>query len=132
MSTPAAWAVILRLPANGRTSPWEDWARWRLLKLAHGVAPREDAMWSRAITLDHLCSIACSSGSRPPLSDACVIEHQRAGRDASHQSFVGSELVIAPLYCTLWWCDGTALFLQWGLPVRTWMVQATGNSRSEG
>src|SRR5438876_11050191 len=60
----------------------------------------QDETRSRAITLDHFGSIACSSGSRPPVSDACVIENQRAGRDASHQSVVGSELVIAPLYCT--------------------------------
>jgi len=39
------------------------------------------------------------------VSDACVIENQRAGRDASHQSVVGSERVIAPLSCTLWRCD---------------------------
>src|SRR5262245_40669842 len=85
-------------------------------------------MWSRAITLDHLCFIACSSGSRPPGSDAGVVENQRSGRDASHQSFVGSELVIALRYCTLWWCDETALFLQWGLPARAWRVQATAAS----
>src|SRR5437867_5135447 len=60
----------------------------------------QNATRSRAITLDHLWSRACSSGSRPPVSDAGVIENQRAGRDASHQSVVGSELVIAPLYCT--------------------------------
>src|SRR5262249_16317228 len=90
--------------------------------------PCADEMWSRAITLDHLWSIACSSGSKPPVSDACVIENQRAGRDARHQSFVGSELVIAPLYCTLGWCGRMALFLPWGLPVRTWIVEATAAS----
>ena len=73
-------------------------------ELAHGGTPLQDETRARTITLDHLWSIACSSGSRPPVSDACVIENQRAGRDVSHQSIVGSELVIALLYCTLGRC----------------------------
>src|SRR5262249_28117829 len=70
-------------------------------ELAHGVTRAADAMRSRAITLDHLGSVSCSSGAMPPVSVACVIENQRAGRDVCHQSLVGSELVIAPLllYC---------------------------------
>src|SRR5712691_10558523 len=88
--------------------------------LAHGVTPCEDETRPSAITLDHLWSRACASGSKPPVSDTCVIEDQRAGRDASHHSVVGSELVIAPLYYTLWGWGGTALFLPWGLPVRAW------------
>src|ERR687887_1846689 len=73
-------------------------------ELAHGVTPCEDATRPHAITLDHLWSIACSSGSRPPVSDACVIENQRAGRDASHHSIVGSAFVIAWRYYTRWPC----------------------------
>jgi hypothetical protein len=38
------------------------------------------------------------------MSGAGVIEHQRAGWDASHHSVVGSDLVIAPLYYILWRC----------------------------
>ena len=50
-----------------------------------------------------------------------MIENQRAGRDVSHHSIVGSELVIAfPYYTRL----HAALFLRWGLPVRAWVVQA--------
>jgi hypothetical protein len=55
---------------------------------------------SCAITLDHLGSIACSSGAKPPVSDTGVIENQRAGRDVRHYSIVGSELVIALRYYT--------------------------------
>jgi len=33
-----------------------------------------------------------------------VIENQRAGRDASHHSIVGSEFVIALRYYTRWPC----------------------------
>jgi len=44
------------------------------------------------------------------------------GGTYGHQSIVGSQLVIAPLYYTRWRCDGTALFLRWGLPVRAWGV----------
>ena len=45
-----------------------------------------------------------ASGSRPPVSDAGVIEDQRAGRDASHHSIVGSELVMALPYSTCLSC----------------------------
>ena len=61
-------------------------------------------MRSQAITRDHLWSIACASGSMPPVSDAYVIENQRAGRDVSHHSRVGSELVIALSYYTCLSC----------------------------
>src|SRR3989442_3598520 len=44
------------------------------------------------------------------------------GGTSGHQSIVGSQRVIAPLYYTRWRCDGTALFLRWGLPVRAWGV----------
>ena len=80
-----------------------------LLKEALPTVTRVAVLWDDA-SAHHLGSIACSSGARPPVSDAGVIENQRGGRDASHPSFVGSERVLAPLYCTLWWCDETALF----------------------
>jgi hypothetical protein len=41
---------------------------------------------------------------------------------------VGSQLVIASLYYTLGACEGTALFLRWGLPARHGVLQATANS----
>jgi hypothetical protein len=49
-------------------------------------------------------AIVCSSGSKPPVADSCVIEGPRAARETSHQSLVGSQLVIASCYSTrLWW-----------------------------
>ena len=93
-----------------------DFTLGRLCTMAFAQLAHERLL--DAITLDHLRSIACSSGSKPPVSDTCVIENHVAGRDASHQSIVGSQLVIASLYYTLRECEGTALFLRWGLPVR--------------
>ena len=57
-----------------------------------------------------------------------MIENHVAGRDTSHQSIVGAQLVIAALYYTLGECEGTALFLRWGLPARHGVLQATANS----
>jgi hypothetical protein len=74
-------------------------------------------MWSWAITLDHLWSIAGSSGALPPVADTGVIENQRAGRDVSHHSLVGAELVIALPYSTH--ACHAALFLQWGCDMKS-------------
>jgi hypothetical protein len=61
----------------------------------------------------------------PPVSNACVIENHVGARDESHQGLVGSQLVIAWRYCTLSRCDGTALFLRWGLPVGHGVLERT-------
>src|SRR6266704_766240 len=50
-------------------------------QLAHGGTPFAERTRRRAMTLDYLRSIACSSGSMPPVSDACVIENHVARRD---------------------------------------------------
>jgi hypothetical protein len=78
-----------------------SWGTRTLTELTHESPPGAGAMQGRAITLDHLWSRACASGSQPPVSDAGVIENPRAGRDPSHQSFVGSARVMAPRYCRL-------------------------------
>jgi hypothetical protein len=67
----------------------------------------------------------------PPVSDTCVIENHVGARDAGHQCLVGSALVIAWLYCTLLWCDGTALFLPWGLPVGHGVLELTPPGAAE-
>src|SRR5262249_12016781 len=72
--------------------------------LAQGRTPCKDATRSRAIPLDHRWSIACSSGSRPPVWDACVIANQRAGRATSPHSMVGSACVIVLRSYTRWPC----------------------------
>src|SRR5262249_5064940 len=79
-------------------------------ELAHEGTPGEDETRVRPITLDHLCCIACSSGSTPPVSNAWVIENHVARRDVSHQSVVGSQLVIVPLYYTLRRCGAQPCF----------------------
>ena len=72
---------------------------------ATGRAPSRAVESAILITLDHLASIACASGSKPPVSDACMIENQRARRDASHHAIVGSAFVMALSYYTRWSCD---------------------------
>ena len=64
----------------------------------------------------------------PPMSDTCVIENHVGARDERRQGLVGSVVVIARLSCPLSWCDGTALFLRWGLPVGHGVLEPTAYS----
>ena len=82
-----------------------------------------------AITLDPLSRIVYAAGSMPPMSDTWVVENHVGARDERRQCLVGSVFVSASaLVSSLSWCDGTALFLRWGLPVGHGVLEPTPNS----